>query len=172
MRIDPPAAIVPYNQDPAQAIALPLLLCTTPYYMTMMNFTLMNWGKPSKCCSKLALSFYIASAILTPDLLQLKQSCHFQNVVKMSKFNMLQHNLLQTDSKALAFFSGKSSGHTWRGDLSDRLQMYMDIYLQSSWYWKHFSRRLSQLYNAVVVSPRAPNSVSSTFTTQTLQTWI
>ena len=45
---------------------------------------------------------------------------------------MFHHNLLQTNSKALAFFSGKSPEHTWRGDVSDRFQVYLDNYLQDN----------------------------------------
>ena len=91
----------------------------------------MNWGKPSDRRGKLVLSFYIASAIITPDLAQLQKSCHFQDVIKASKFNLSPHILLQTDSKPLAFFSGKAPDHTWREDLSNRFQIYMDHYLQT-----------------------------------------
>ena len=130
MTIDPQAAIVPFNRDTARALGLPLLLRTNQDYKTMMDITLMNWGKPSERRGKLALSFYIASAVITPDLAHLKKSCHLQDVLKASKFNISPHILIQTDSKPLAFFSGKSPDHTWREDLSDRFQIYMDNYLQ------------------------------------------
>ena len=130
VRINLQAAIVPFNQDPAWAIGLPLLLRTTEDYKAMMDITLMNWGKPSEHRGKLALSFYIASTVTTPDLTHLKQSCHFQDVIKTSKFTIFQHNLLQTDPKALAFFSGKSPDHTWQGDLSNRFQFDLENFLQ------------------------------------------
>ena len=68
MMIDPQAAIVPSNWDPARAIGLPLLLRTAQDYKTMMEITLVHWRKPSDKRGRLALSFYISLTVLTPDL--------------------------------------------------------------------------------------------------------
>ena len=128
--IDPQAAIVPSNQDPAKAIGLSLLLRTAQDYKTMMDITLAHWGKPSDKQGRLALSFYISSAVLKPDLALLKSSCHFCDAIKKAKLTLSHHNLLQTESQVLAFFSGKTPEHTWRKDLAARFQQYMDIYLK------------------------------------------
>ena len=129
MMIDPQAAIVPSNKDPAKAIGLSLLLRTAQDYKTMMDISLVHWGKPSDRRGRLALSFYISSAILTPDLALLKSSCHFKDAIKKARLTLSHHNLEQTESQVLAFFSGKSPQHTWRKDLAARFQQYMDIYL-------------------------------------------
>ena len=68
MMIDPQAAIVPSSRDPARAIGLSLLLRTAQDYKTMMDITLVHWGKPSDKRGRLALSFYASSTVLTPDL--------------------------------------------------------------------------------------------------------
>ena len=57
MTIDPNAAIVPSNRNPARAIGLSLLLRTAQDYKTMMDITLSHWGKPSDKRGCLALSF-------------------------------------------------------------------------------------------------------------------
>ena len=92
----------------------------------MMDITLLHWGKPSNRRGRLALSFYISSTVITPDLAILKTSCHFRDAIKKAKFTLSHHNLFQTESKGLAFFSGKTPEHTWRKDLSARFQTYMD----------------------------------------------
>ena len=133
MMIDPQAAIVPSNQDPAKAIGLSLLLQTAQDYKTMMDITLFaHWGKPSDCRGRLALSFYISSAILTPDLALLKSSCLFRDAIKQARLNISHHNLKQTESQVLAFFSGKSPLHTRQKDLAARFQQYMDMYLKDN----------------------------------------
>ena len=75
--LDPQAAIVPANRDPAKAIGLPVLLRTAQDYKTMMDITLTHWGKPSDRQGRLALSFYVSLAVLKPDLAFLKASIHF-----------------------------------------------------------------------------------------------
>ena len=130
MMVDPHAAIVPFNKDRAKAIGPSVLLRTAQDYKTMMDITLVHWGKPSDKRGRLALSFYVSSTIITPDLKLLKTSCHFQDAIKKAKFVLTHHNLLQTESQALAFFSGKTPQHTWRKDLSNRFQQYMDLYLK------------------------------------------
>ena len=132
MMIDPQAAIVPSNCDPAKAIGLSVLLRTAQDYKTMMDITLVHWGKPSDRRGRLALSFYVSSAVLTPDLALLKTSCHFRDAIKKAKFTLSNHNLLQTESKALAYFSGKTPQHTWRKDLYTRFQQYLDLYMQDN----------------------------------------
>ena len=67
--------------------------------------------------------------MLTPDLALLKSSCYFCDALKKAKFVLSHHNLLQTESQGLAFFSGKTPEHTWRKDLSERFKKYMEIYL-------------------------------------------
>ena len=132
MTIDPKAAIVPSNRDPAKAIGLSLLLRTSQDYKTMMDITLAHWGKPSDRRGRLALSFYISSAVLTPDLALLKSSCHFKDAIKQAKLNLSHHNLMQTESQVLAFFTGKTPQHTWRKDLAARFQHYLDTYLKDA----------------------------------------
>ena len=87
MTIDPQAAIVPANRDPAKAIGLPVLLRTVQDYKTMMDITLVHWGKPSDRRGRLALSFYISLAVLKPDLALLNSSCHFKDAIKQAKLN-------------------------------------------------------------------------------------
>ena len=42
----------------------------------------------------------------------------------------MPHTLLQSDSKAVAFFSRKSPIHTWHEDLCNQFQLCMDKYLK------------------------------------------
>ena len=130
MTIDPQAAIVPSGREPSKALGLSLLLRSAQDYKTMMDITLTHWGKPSDRRGQLALSFYVSSAVLTPDLALLKSSCHFKDAMKQAKLTLSHHNLKQTESQVLAFFSGKTSQHTWRKDLSARFQQYTDTYLK------------------------------------------
>ena len=95
-----------------------------------MDITLAHWGKPSDKRGRLALSFYISSMVITPDLAILKTSCHFRDAIKKAKFTLSHHNLFQTESLGLAFFSGETPEHTWRKDLSACFQSYMDEYLK------------------------------------------
>ena len=132
MTIDPQAAIVPANRDPAKATGLLVLLRTAQDYKTMMDITLVHWGKPSDQRGRLALLFYISSAVLKPDLALLKSSCHFKDAIKQAKLNLSNHNLMQTESQVLAFLSGKTPQHTWRKDILARFKQYMDIYLKDN----------------------------------------
>ena len=82
-----------------------------------MDITLVNWGSPSDGKGKLAFSFYIGPTVIREDLDALKKSQQFQQFLSQAKFKAFPHQLHQTESKPLAFFSGKSPKHIWQQDL-------------------------------------------------------
>ena len=114
--IDPQAYVLPHNCDITRTIKAQTMLKQAQDYTTFMDMTMTHWGKPSDNRSRLAFSFYIASDIFT-DLNALKNSQKLQTILAKYKLLLLPHNLLQTDSKAVAFFAGKLSIHTWREDI-------------------------------------------------------
>ena len=98
----------------------------------MMDFEITNWGRPSDNKGKLSMSFYLASDILQPDIGTIRQDPTIQHILKINKMNIYPHNLLQSDSKPVAFFSGKSVAHTWRNDLKQRFGCYLTDNLNDS----------------------------------------
>ena len=130
--LDPEATYLPHDNDTTRAAKLSTLLKTPQDYKNLMDFEITHWGRPSDNKGKLSISFYIASDILQPNLQLIRQSPVVQHILKAHKMNMSPHNLLQSDSKAIAFFSGKSVAHTWRKDLSERFQSYLTDHLNSS----------------------------------------
>ena len=85
--------------------------------------------------------------MITPDLAIIKTSCHFCDAIKKAKFVLSHHNLLQTDSQGLAFFTGKTPQHTWRKDLSDQFKNYMDTYL-------HDDRAVANIFGTNTTVPK------------------
>ena len=128
--IDPNIMIFPYNCAVENIHKASNLLKRSQDYKSLMDITLVNWGSPSEGKGKLAFSFYIGSTIIGEDLQAVKQSKQFQKFLSQSKFKVTPHYLHQTESKPLAFFSGKSPTHTWRQDLRERFQEYLNHYLK------------------------------------------
>ena len=117
MSIDSQAFLLPHNGDPSCMIKIQAMLKTGQDYTNFMDITKTNWGKPSNNKTQIALPFYVASEIIIEGLDVLKKSPQFQTLLSKYKLTMTPHNSLQSDSKAIAFFSGKSLMHTWRNDL-------------------------------------------------------
>ena len=132
LQLDPDATFLPHNNDTQRAAKLSTMLKPTNDFKTMMDFEITNWGKPSENHGKLSISFYLASDVLKADLLALRQHHPLQHILKQHKLNMSSHNLLQSDSRAVAFFSGKSVAHTWRTDLRERFNTYLTEQLQDA----------------------------------------
>ena len=130
LSIDPQAFILPHNCDFNRMVKIQTMVKTGQDYTTFMDITRTNWGKPSNNKSRIAMSFYIASNIIQDGLDTVKKSHQFQEFLAKHKLTMNPHSLLQSDSKAIAFFLGKSPMHTWREDLCRWFQVYMDTYLQ------------------------------------------
>ena len=127
--IDPNIMIFPYNCAVDSIHKASTLLKHAQDYKALMDITLTNWGSPSEGKGKLAFSFYIGSTIIGEDLEEINQSRQFQKFLTKSKFKITPHYLHQTESKPVAFFSGKSPKHTWRQHLRDRFQEYLNHYL-------------------------------------------
>ena len=128
--IDPNVMIFPYNCAVDSIHKASTLLKRAQDYKALMDITLTNWGSPSEGKGKLAFSFYIGSTIIGEDLDKVTQSRQFQRFLTQSKFKITPHFLHQTESKPVAFFSGKSPKHTWRQNLRDRFQEYLNHYLK------------------------------------------
>ena len=122
--------IFPYNCAVDNIHKASALLKRAQDYKALMDITMINWGSPSDGKGKIAFSFYIGSTIIGEDLEELKQSRQFQKFLSQSQFKVTPHYLHQTESKPLAFFSGKSPKHTWRQDLRDRFQDYLNFHLK------------------------------------------
>ena len=161
MTINPQATVVPLNRDHARAIGLPLLIHTAQDYKSMMDITLVHWGKPSKQKGHLALSFHILSAVIIPDLAVLWTSCHFQEAIKKSKFVLSQPNLFQTESQGLAFFSGKTPEHTRRKDLSEQFPTYFLVMwaISKRWYYPAHG-------NGSIINPNVTQKLSLGFSSE------
>ena len=130
--VDPNAYLLPHNCDASRMVKIQQMLNARNDYTSFMDITRTNWGKPSENKTRIALSFYVASEVIREGLDALKKSLQVQAVLENYKLTMLPHNLLQSDSKAIAFFCGKSPTHTWRDDLRRRFQLYTDTYLTDS----------------------------------------
>ena len=132
LAIDPHAFLLPHNRDPSCMVKIQTMLKTGQDYTTFMDITRTNWGKPTDNKTRIAMSFYVASDIIIDGLEVIKKSRQFQDLLGKYKLTLLPHNLLQSDSKAVAFFSGKSPVHTWQDDLRRRFKLYLDTYLQDT----------------------------------------
>ena len=128
--IDPNVMIFPYNCAVDNIHKATSLLKHSQDYKSLMDITLVNWGSPSEAKGKLAFSFYIGSTIIGEDLHAVKQSKLFQQFLTQSKLQVTPHYLHQTESKPVAFFSGKSPTHTWRQELRERFQEYLNTHLK------------------------------------------
>ena len=131
MSIDPNIMILPYNCAVDNIHKASTLLKRAQDYKALMDITLSNWGSPSAGKGKLAFSFYIGSKIIGEDLEEIIQSRQFQKFLTQSQFKITPHYLHQTESKLVAFFSGKSPKHTWRQHLRDRFQEYINQHLKN-----------------------------------------
>ena len=108
------------------------MINTAQDYTTFMDISHLHWGKPSDNKSRITMSFYIASNVITDGLEVLKQSQAFQGLLTKYQLNLTPHTLLQSDSRAIAFFCGKSPIHTWREDLRRRFRLYTEEYLRDT----------------------------------------
>ena len=129
LAIDQHASILPHNCNHNRIMRIDHMLKHPQDYTMFMDISLSHWGKPNENKSRIAMSFYIASDIIVDGLLALKKSPQFQSVLQKFKLNISPHTLLQTESKAVAFFSGKSPAHTWREDLRRRFASYLNEHL-------------------------------------------
>ena len=118
--------IFPYNCAVDSIHKATSMLKRSQDYKALMDITLVNWGNPSEGKGKLAFSFYIGSTIIDEDLQAVKQSRNFQQFLTQSKLQVTPHYLHQTESKALAFFLGKSPAHTWQQGLREQFQEYIN----------------------------------------------
>ena len=109
--IDPNIMIFPYNCAVDNIHKASTLLKRAQDYKALMDITLSDWGSPSAGKGKLAFSFYIGSTIIGEDLEEIIQSRQFQKFLTQSQFKTTPHYLHQTESKPVAFFSGKSPKH-------------------------------------------------------------
>ena len=128
--INPNVMVFPYNCAVDNIHKASSLLKHPQDYKALMDIILINWGSPSDSKGKLAFSFYIGSTITGKDLHAVKQSRQFQQFLNQSKLQLTTHYLHQTESKPLAFFSGKSPKHTWCQHLCERFQEYLNHYLK------------------------------------------
>jgi hypothetical protein len=84
-----------------------------------------GWGKPDQNKTKLSFSFYLASDVIQSHLGKLRQNPTFAHYLHVSGLNMASHALLETNSKQIGFFLGKSPAHTWREDISSRMNIHL-----------------------------------------------
>ena len=110
--IDPQAYVLPHNRDASQQIQIQAMLKQAQDYTTFMDMKLTQWGKPSENRSRIAFSFYVASEVIL-NVSAFKSSPQFQTMLSKYKLVLIPHNLLQMESKAIAYFLGKSPTHTW-----------------------------------------------------------
>ena len=130
--LDAEAIFLPHDDDTHHAVKLSTMIKPTYDFKAMIDFKITNWGRPSNNKGKLSMSFYIALDILQPDV---KAICHdptIQHILKLHKMTLYPHNLLQLDSKPVAFFSGKSVAHTWHNNLKQRFGCYLTENLNDS----------------------------------------
>ena len=128
--IDSNAYMLPHNRDPTCMIKLQHMLTTSFNYTLFMDISRLNWGQPRDNRTRIAMSFYIASETITDGLEALKTSLPFQSLLTKYRLNLTPHNLLQSDLKAVAFFSGKTPIHTWHKHLRNQFQLYINEYLK------------------------------------------
>ena len=123
--LDPDAIFLPHDNDTHRAVKLSTMIKPTYDFKAMMDFEITNWGRPSDNKGKMSMSFYVASDILKPDITNIRQDPSIQHLLRQHKMTIYPHNLLQSDSRPVAFFSGKSIAHTWRNDLKERFGGYL-----------------------------------------------
>ena len=132
LQLDKDAIFLPHDNDTHRAVKLSTMIKPTYDFKAMMDFEITNWGRPSDNKGKLSMSFYIASDILQPDIMSIQQDPLIQRILKQHKMMLYPHNLLQSDSRPVAYFSGKSVAHTWRKDLKEPFGTYLTEQLNDS----------------------------------------
>jgi hypothetical protein len=101
-------------------------------YNRLLDFIILDWGKPADEQGKLAFSFYIASNVIQPNLQMLKDSDDVMTILAKMGLTMNWHHLLETEEKRIGFFLGKSPDRTWRGGLENRFHQYLARAMTSS----------------------------------------
>ena len=111
------AIFLPHDNDTHCAVKLSTMIKPSFDFKAMVDLKITNWGHPSSNKGKLSMSFYLAFDTLKPDVATLRQDPSIQHIPKHHKMAMYPHNLLQSNSRPVAYFSRKSIAHTWRNNL-------------------------------------------------------
>jgi hypothetical protein len=157
--VDKSAVILPHNNDIKKAKGVASIMKGKDFE-AMLDLTTERWGSPSDNQSRLAFSFYIASSIISPDMKTLRFNDKFSQFLEVGDYRMAPHSLHETNSKPIGFFLGKAVQHTWRDDLSARLQQHIETQLLN-----HCDEANREMTSTSDIPDTIPISVKATQTT-------
>jgi len=103
---------------------------TNNTYKLYMDHQTQPWGKPAAKRERSQLSFYIQSTVIRPGLKELRKNPTIEKYLEISGCTMDSHELHQTTSKVIGYFSGKDPKHTYRKELASRLMTHLQTHNQ------------------------------------------
>ena len=116
--VDPALVISPHDENAEKAVFVQNQKISN--FQEYCDIQTVPWGAPGENKAKAALSMWIASDVVQPDLKQFKHNTAFQDHVTKMKVKVAHHRLHQTVSKPVGFYLGKTPKHTNRKDLELR----------------------------------------------------
>jgi hypothetical protein len=132
-KVDPDVIFLSHDNDKTKLMTMAKMKqMNVQEYNRLLDFVILDWGKPTDEQGKLAFSFYIASNTIQPNLQLLKDSDAVMTLLAKMGLTMNRHFLLETEEKRIGFFLGKSPDKTWRGGLELRFHEYLAQVLTAS----------------------------------------
>jgi hypothetical protein len=130
LKVDPEVILLSHDNDKTTPLTMAKLKkMNVQEYNRLLDFVILDWGKPADEQGKLAFSFYLASNVIQPDLALLKDSNAVMTTLAKMGLTINRHHLLETEEKRVGFFLGKSPDKTWRGGLEARFHEYLSTVL-------------------------------------------
>ena len=128
--IDPLAVVLDHNNDPKSAIPITTLigdLATKPQDLkAKFDMTTKQWGKRQESKDRTQMVIYLTSDVITPDMKALRENTEMATFMGKGNIRLASTRLHSSDSKCVAYVFGKEPDHTYRDEMANRLECFLE----------------------------------------------